>query len=328
MKNYVKSYSYYDGCERPSPRDAPAMVGRRAEPSDERKPAYVNHLAVKHRVWYGDSPAMVGRRQQADGQDSPLLTKEKNSASPKAVRPGRKKQHMRCVQLSKKQANVYSIPEQLLSSLKEEDQLELSKVRRRLRHWLKTSNLRKYGPQQLQMVQTRCHKPDGTVEVSDGPNQMLVPGPGFVTLEEVERELYNNEDGISPERFHKVAEEELMALIATSEGMQRTQFQLAYTQWNREKTLSRQREERTHFKTYLQRQEDDIMRRKEKVTVVEEATGEYLDGIMKRKSRKFWPTSCFFREMNMRVKKKLMRQKFSVIRPDKSTKIDSTFSEF
>jgi type IV secretory pathway VirB4 component len=130
-------------------------------------------------------------------------------------------------------------------------------------------------------------------------------GSAFVTLRELEDELHDPCGSISLEQFQKTAQEVLMAMILSTEGTRQCEMQLAYTSWNKEKDQGRLKEEHTKFKKYLERQGDDITRRREKVTVMEEATAQYLDGVMQRKSRMFWPER-FMRDINMRVKKKLI----------------------
>lgn len=286
------------GAQPATPRrsiDSPSMVGKRAKSAEERKPVAGNPLAVKHRIWYGDCPGMVGQRHVVgdaprDTKRTTLARSKKSQCSP------------RCVQLSNNESQIAPIPGQLLAALEEgAEHVQLSQLRQKIRDRL--------------MSQT--------------------PGYDFVTLKQLESELCNRNskggppnDEIGLEQFHKVAQEELMALMLTLEGAKRQEIQLAYTQWHKEKDHRHQKEERTKFARYLQRQEEDIERRREKVIVVEEATGQYLDGIMQRKSRKFWPTS-FMREMNMRVKKKLAHQKFkAALKPKQKMTNEPTFSTF
>lgn len=243
-----------------------------------------------------DSPSMVGRRcPQGEAEKkryvpiNPLAVKHKTwysdcpgmvghrprgedesqpkSDAPKAGRPRSKKAEQKhCMQLSTNEKVMPMLPEQLLASISGDEQLEVSQLRKRVRSRL----------------------------------QKQAPGSAFITMKELEKGLHNP-SFISAEQFRRVAEEELMALAVALGG----EFQLAYTDWQKEKDQSRQNKQAAKFEKYLERQEADITRRREKVLVVEEATDQYLDGIMQRKAKRFWPTRAFMREMNMRVKKKL-----------------------
>lgn len=153
-----------------------------------------------------------------------------------------------------------------------------------------------------------------------------------LTLEELEEEFHSKDDGISSDDFRKVAWEELMALTLTVQlAPLRKELERTYTEWHKKENTFRKKGEHARFEKYLEQQEDDILRRREKVVAVKEATGEWLDWIMERKARKFWPTSCFFRDMNNRAQQRLSQRKLSAqkngVRPDKKTK-EPAFSAF
>eukprot|EP00746_Dinoflagellata_sp_MGD_P163813 gnl/MRDRNA2_/MRDRNA2_92052_c0_seq1.p1 gnl/MRDRNA2_/MRDRNA2_92052_c0~~gnl/MRDRNA2_/MRDRNA2_92052_c0_seq1.p1 ORF type:complete len:319 (-),score=63.08 gnl/MRDRNA2_/MRDRNA2_92052_c0_seq1:331-1287(-) len=257
----------------PSPRDSPSMVGRRDHQAsaDSKRPAPVNPLAVKHKIWYGDCPGMVGARPkpgvEASRQPSAECIAEKARRSRiRKVQPSK-----RCTQLSRNEKALAMLPGQLLTAVDEAQQEAVRDLRQSLHDRLKNQT----------------------------------PGTDFITLKQLANELYNPSDGMSLEEFNEVAEGVLMAITLSSEGARRSDLQAAYTQWHKEKGQGRQKEERNKFAKYLERQENDITHRREKVIVVEEATAQFLDGVMQRKLRKFWPSSAFMREMNKRVRKKL-----------------------